>query len=87
MNADPYKAREGRRAKSKPGDIEDLQAKLWAAIERADEVLQDAQTHELALKACHCLGQLCGQYAKLLETGEYESRLRHLEKRLGELLI
>jgi len=57
---------------------------LWGALLEAQDVLQQApeDNPELRLKACHCLSQTAGQYAKLLEVGEIEGRLVALEAAL-----
>jgi hypothetical protein len=42
----------------------------------------NAEEPELRLKAIHAVSQCAGQYAKLLEVGELEARLKVLEDTL-----
>jgi hypothetical protein len=80
MNRSPYRARMGRKLRGKPGDLPQLQLILWHALKRAQGILEAAvDDDEAALKAIHCLSQVAGQYAKLLEIGEFEARIAALE--------
>jgi hypothetical protein len=42
-----------------------------------------AASDDMTLKAAHCISQCAGQYAKLLEIGEFEARLAAIEARLN----
>ena len=81
-NPSPYKARQAKRRKGKPGDLAALLRVVWAALLEADAVMQaaDEDNPELILKCVHAISQCAGQYAKLVETGELEARLAALEK-------
>jgi hypothetical protein len=50
----------------------------------AETILEHAsqeENPELVLRAVHAISQTAGQYAKLLQIGEIESRLRAVEER------
>ena len=82
-NYNPYQARQARKRKRKPGTVQDLVKVLWSAIMDAQQVLDEcAGDHEQTLKAVHCISQCAGQYAKLLEVGEWEARLTQVEAEL-----
>lgn len=71
-----------RKSQRKPGDLQDLRRKLWGAILHAEEILESSvagEEDDKRLKSIHALSQCCGQYARLLEVGEFEARLRALE--------
>ena len=75
-----------RRRKHKPGQLIDLLKMLWQALLEAEAVLETASEDnpELKLKAVHAISQCGGQYAKLLEVGELESRLAAVEAELAK---
>jgi hypothetical protein len=69
--------------RGKAGDLAALRKRLWFGVLRASDILEDPEASpELALKACHALGQLGGCYANLLKTSELEARLTALEQAL-----
>ena len=79
-NPSPYQARLGRKLRGKPGDLPQLQLILWHALKRAQGILEAAtEDDDAALRAIHAISQVAGQYAKLLEIGEFEARLAALE--------
>jgi len=81
-NPNPWQGRLKRKSQRKPGDLHALQCKLWGAILHCEEILESAATAEnddKRLKSIHALSQCCGQYARLLEVGEFEARLQALE--------
>jgi hypothetical protein len=82
MNRSPHQARMGKKLRGKPGDMHQVQLILWHALKRAQGVLDTAVEDDETLKACHAVGQLAGQYVKLLEVGELEARLTALEQAL-----
>jgi len=58
---------------------------VWAALLEADGVLQRAEGDpEVILKAVHAISQCAGQYSKLIEAGEWESRLTVVEAAIQE---
>ncbi len=75
-------ARMARKRRQHSGDLQAIRRKLWMAILHAEDTLEQAEEPELRLKAVHALSQCCGQYIKLLETGEIEARLAVLEERV-----
>lgn len=80
-NLNPVPGRLAKRAKRHSGDVQQLQGKLWAAILRAEVVMQTGGDDYLALKAAHCLSQVAACFLKAIEVGELESRLEELERR------
>ncbi|MBM3224378.1 MAG: hypothetical protein FJZ47_11315 [Candidatus Tectomicrobia bacterium] len=80
-NPNPFQARQAVRQRAKPGNLDELLAMLWGALEEAEAVLARAATDDLRLKSIHAISQCAGQYAKLLEIGELEARLKALEAR------
>jgi hypothetical protein len=74
-----HKARMGRKLRGKPGDLVQLQLILWYSLKRAQGILDVATDDETTLKAVHCISQVAGQYAKLLEIGELEARIAAME--------
>ena len=80
-NPNPLPARQAKKRKGKPGDLQALLRVVWAALLEADAVLQstNGDNPELTLKAVHAVSQCAGQYAKLLEVGELEARIAALE--------
>lgn len=80
-------ARLARRDRSRAGDVAELKARVWRAVDAAEAVLTDAAADAdaaLVLRAVHALTQAAGTYARILETGEMEARLADLEARLEE---
>jgi len=57
-----------------------LQGKLWAAILRAETIMEPGGDDYLALKAAHCLSQVAACFLKAVEVGELESRIEALEQ-------
>jgi hypothetical protein len=82
-NPSPHQARLAKRRAQKPGNLRQLQGKLWRALCDAERVLELAEEPELMLKAIHALSQAAGQYAKLWEIGELEARLAALEQQVA----
>ncbi|MBI2884181.1 MAG: hypothetical protein HYY11_09830 [Candidatus Methylomirabilis oxyfera] len=57
------------------------QTTLWKAIKEAETILlSEASEPELKLRCVHALSQAIGQYAKVTEVGELESRIEALEQ-------
>jgi hypothetical protein len=81
-NPNPWHARHAKRKVRKPGNLQQLQAKLWRALCEAEAVLDTSEDPELTLKAVHAISQCAGQYAKLLEIGELEARVQALEQQM-----
>lgn len=91
-NPSPHHARMAKKRRGKPGDLPAVKRELWHALQRAVQVLDGAPeaNPELILKAVHAVSQVCGQYMKLLEIGELESRFAALEalvKRGGDASV
>ena len=78
-NPSPYKARLAKKRPRNPGDLRQLTRVLWRAILEAEEILVNADDDELTLRAVHAISQASGQYAKLIEVGEFEARLKAVE--------
>jgi hypothetical protein len=78
-NPNPYAARLAQRRAHKPGTLADLLKVLWTAIRDAEHLLYSADDPEFRLRCVHALSQAAGQYAKLLEIGEFEARLVQIE--------
>jgi hypothetical protein len=79
-------ARMSKKAKGKPGSLDDLTHTLWKAIKRLDDHLEQlsdsdgkTDTSELC-KLTHCLSQSASVYARVVEVGELENRLEALEQ-------
>lgn len=64
------------------GDLERAKKRLWRAVLRASEIIEDTDPN-LALRGVHALSQALTVYAKLHETHELEGRLRALEQALA----
>jgi hypothetical protein len=81
-NPSPLAARMAQKRRRKPGNLAQLVRILWQAVLEAQAVLEGADEGEWerTLRAVHALGQVSGQYAKLLEIGEIEARLSALEQ-------
>ena len=77
----PHQARLAKRRAHKPLNLADVLKILTSAIREGERLLLEASDddHDLTLRAIHALGQVCGQYSKLLEIGELEARLAALE--------
>jgi uncharacterized small protein (DUF1192 family) len=78
-NPSPHKARLAKKRRRKPGDLAAVTRVLWHAIVTAEDILNEADEADMQLRCVHALSQAAGQYAKLLEVGEYESRIAALE--------
>lgn len=72
-----------KKRRGKPGDLKATQAVLWRAILTAEDILNAADEADMQLRAVHAISQASGQYAKLIEIGELESRLAVLEAQLA----
>ena len=83
MDSTQVKAHRPRTRRGRPGKLPDLTRILWQALLEAESVLQSTRgdNPELCLKAVHAVSQCAGQYAKLLEIGEFEARLAALEQK------
>ena len=79
-NANPHAARLAQRRAHKPGNLTDLLKVLWTAIKDAEALLYTAEDPEFRLRCVHALSQAAGQYARLIEVGEFEARLKVLEE-------
>ena len=77
-NPSPHEARQAKKRKRKPGNLQAVAGKLWAALEAAEELLGEDDPH-LRLKAVHAVSQVAGNYAKVYEVGELEARIQALE--------
>jgi hypothetical protein len=69
---------------TKPGDIDDLRARLWWALERAMRIVQDARNTDQRLKAISCMSTTAGVYLKTLEVGEMDGRVKAIEAMLAQ---
>jgi hypothetical protein len=69
----------GKRLRHKPGNVTDLQRILWYSLKLAQGVLDNATEEDQILRAVHAISQCAGQYARLLEVGEFEVRIKVLE--------
>jgi hypothetical protein len=81
-NRDPHAARAAKKRKGKPGNLLEVQKLLWKALRTAEGLLDtatEAQLDLLQLRCIHAISQSAGQYIKLLEIGELESRIAALE--------
>jgi hypothetical protein len=83
VNASPHKARLGKRLRHKPGNLADVQKILWYSLKLAQGVLDNATEEDQILRGVHAVSQCAGQYAKLLEIGEFEARLAAIEATLA----
>ena len=85
-NPSPHVARQAKRRRGKPGDLATLLKVVWSALLEAEAVLMttEGDNPELCLKAVHAVSQCAGQYAKLLEIGEFEARLAAMEAAIKE---
>lgn len=79
-NSNPVPGRLAKRAKRYNGDVGQLQGKLWAAILRAETIMEPGGDDYLALRAAHCLSQVAASFLKAVEVGELEARLEALEQ-------
>jgi hypothetical protein len=82
-NPSPYQGRMSRKRRRKPGDLAALTRVLWRALLEAEEILlaEDSEP-EMRLRAANTLSQASLSYLRLIETGEYEARLRAIEEKL-----
>lgn len=77
------KAEKRRDTAEATGTLGDVRAKLWACIERVEELMTEGDPDAaLVLKGTHALVQACGAFVKVLEVGELEARLADLEAAL-----
>lgn len=74
------RARAGKKARSKPGDLKAVAAIVWTALETAQDLLESQDTNQ-QLRACHAVFQGSAAYAKVLEVGELERRIQALEEK------
>ena len=65
----------------KAGNMEELRIKLWRAVMSAESILKKAETHEQATKAIYAVVAACGAYNKIMQTVEFEERIKQLEER------
>jgi hypothetical protein len=85
-NPNPAAGRLAKKAHAKPGNLEDVQALVWAALCKAQALMEKPeQKDDLCLRAVNAIGQVAMSYAKLLEVGEYEARLAAVEAALRHL--
>lgn len=86
MNSNPVEARLAKqkkgRARRAKGSLSQVQGLLWAALERAGELLDNPDPAH-ALKAVHAISTGAGAYARVVEVGELQGRLDALEARLA----
>jgi hypothetical protein len=82
-NPSPYQGRMRRKRRRKPGGLAALTRVLWQALLEAEEILlaEDSEP-EMRLRAANTLSQASLSYLRLIETGEYEARLRAIEEKL-----
>lgn len=80
----PGSAPSARQNTVTPGSLEDARSVLWAALKRAERALE-AKDHSTALKGVHAVSQASTAYARLVETGELEARIRALEEERGSV--
>lgn len=87
-NPNPTEARQAKQAKRKArrkvGSLQDAQALLWRALERAGQLLELPEP-EMALRAIHAVSQGASAYARIIEVGKLEDRLTELEDKLSTL--
>lgn len=82
-NADPWKARLAKsRKRRKAGDLQDVRARLWQALEAAAGLLGNADP-QITLRAVHATSQAAAAYVKIIETGELQARLEALEGQIA----
>jgi hypothetical protein len=80
-NPNPVKARLAQRRRRKPGDLPKLLRALWETIRDIEEALETAQTTEETCRAAHAMAACATAYSKLLQIGEFETRLALLEQK------
>jgi hypothetical protein len=83
-NSNPWQARLARALKRKPGDIDAIRRRTWAALCLAFDEIADAADADQRRKALLCYSQLAGTYVKLWELAELEGRVRALEASAGQ---
>ena len=78
----PHMARQAKRQKRQPGNLQQLLGIMWHALSEAEAILvaTEEDQAELKLKDVHAIIQAGRAYAKLLEVGELEARLSALEQ-------
>jgi hypothetical protein len=83
-NPNPTKARQAKREKRvTPGNLDQLKATLWVAIERLEEALaSDEVGNDVGklTRLAHAISQAATPYMKVIELGELEARIRSLEE-------
>jgi hypothetical protein len=86
-NKNPVQARIARRRRRKPGDLKQALLTIWNAINDVEHALNQAQTGEEICRAARAMSACILTYAKLLQTGELEARMAHLEMQLEALRL
>jgi len=79
-NPSPHAARLAKRRAHKPLDLDAVLRILTSAVREAERLLYEAADPDVTLRCVHALSQACGQYAKLIAVGEYETRLARIEQ-------
>ena len=87
MAGPTFKARLGKKRRGKAGNLTQSQQVLWRAITEAEDVLNDAESNQQTLAACHAIAQACTAYSRLLQAGEIEARLTQLERQLAAVEV
>lgn len=82
VDSQASQGRMARQRRRKPGDLAALQRVVWQALLEAEAILRDADSEpELKLRGVHAVTQAASAYARLIETGELEARVKRLEER------
>ena len=84
-NPNPIQARLAKRRYRKRGDIQEISRKCWNAVLHIEAVLEEEAAKpepnfEIILRAAHLQAITTQAYAKLLDAGDFEMRLKELEK-------
>ena len=84
-NPNPIQARLAKRRYRKRGDIQEISRKCWNAVLHIEAVLEEEAAKpepniEILLRAAHLQAITTQAYAKLLDAGDFETRLKELEK-------
>ena len=84
-NPNPIQARLAKRRYRKRGDIQEISRKCWNAVLHIEAVLESEATKEvpnieIVLRAAHLQAITTQAYAKLLDAGDFETRLKELER-------
>ena len=65
----------------KPGNLQDVRRRLWAAILEVSDLIEDQDCPpDRVLRAGHCLAQLASAYKSVVETASIDERLAALER-------